>query len=147
MHQSHPHLCRPIVPQVKGIRLRSLVSTANTGLRIALNGFPALYLDYIRREATHGRVAVPAWAGEQVGVYTFGWDGTAFVVSYEDFMKTKLIGALNVQGKAPDTLTFGGNGLPKIVFKRLSTGAGSTCVLACRYGSSPGECKFAGKTC
>lgn len=106
-----------------------------------------MYLDYIRREGTNGRDAVPEWAGEQVGVYTFGWDGAAFVPSYQDFMKTKLIAALNVQGKAPDTLTFGGSGLPKIIFKRLATGAGSTCVLACRYGVRPSECNFAGKTC
>ncbi len=126
---------------VKAIKLQSFTSTPNTGLRIALNNFWALYVDYIRREG--GRTAVPAWAGEQVGVYRYGWDGGAFKPGYDEASKTKMVAAI-ANGK---TLTLGGGGLPKIIIKRLSTGGGQTCLLICRYGTTPNECKFAGKTC
>lgn len=132
---------------MKGIVLKSLVTNFNTGLRIGLNGFPAIYIDYIRREKTNGRLAIPDWAGEQVGVYRYGWDGVAFTPSGDDSMKTKILGVLNLQGQNPDTLVFGGGGIPKLVVKRLATSGGSTCVLVCRWGLRPSECKFAGKTC
>ncbi len=127
---------------VKAIKLQSFTSTPNTGLRIAITNFRALYVDYIRRLG--GRTALPTWAGEQVGIYSYGWDGGAFKPGYDDAAKTKLVAAM-ANGTM---LTLGGGPtVPKIIIKRLTTGGGLTCLLICRYTNTTGECKFAGKTC
>lgn len=126
---------------VKAIQLKSLTATPNTGLRVALNNFRALYIDYIRKEGP--RESMPDWGAEQVGVYQYGWDGGAFKPGYDDESKTKMVAAVSNGG----TLTLGGDGLPKIIIKPISMGDGEACVLLCRYGKKTGECKFGGKTC